>query len=153
MVVLEDCENRRLVAEKYSVRYFSPIREAVHSATTDDVFRLLGAENPAGGLTKQIRDMAPLSPLMRGGAFVRETFNPLRGWQHVKHLRNWERGVAANPTSLHLFPKSNSRLAAKRWGFVDSVFFQRISLRTSRWKLRTHWGSMGRARGRRRAEI
>ena len=106
-------------------------------------FRLPGAENPAGGLTKQIRDMAPLSPLMRGGAFVRETFNPLRGWQDVKQLRNWERGVAANPTSSHLFPKSNSRLAAKRWGFVDSVFFQRISLRTSRWKLRTYWGSLG----------
>ena len=48
MVVLEDCENRRLVAEKYSVRYFSPIREAVHSATTDDVFSVAGRGKSGG---------------------------------------------------------------------------------------------------------
>ena len=82
----EGCENpltqlktMRLIAEKYLARNFLSIQLALGQEDLDNVYRRPGAENAAGGLTKEKSDLAPLLRLLQVGFFYPGTLRQQRG--------------------------------------------------------------------------
>ena len=54
--------NRGAIAAKYFARHFLSVEAGKQSEKIDNVFRLPGAGNPAGGLNKQEYDVARRRP-------------------------------------------------------------------------------------------
>ena len=82
---LEDCgglfthlQTKKMIAEKYPVRHFLRIQQALKEGDLENVCSLPGTENPAGSLTKERGDMVPLR-LLESGAFCPGHLRPLRG--------------------------------------------------------------------------
>ena len=78
MIGLEDCESlfthlkkSKSITEKFLVRHFMSIQQALEDHELDNVFRIPGEENPADGLTKMHSEILPLLRLLESG-----TYNP-----------------------------------------------------------------------------
>ena len=85
-VELEDCESlfthlqtKKTIAEKYLARRFLSIQHALEGGALDNVFWVLGAGNPAGGLAEVRSEMAPLLRLLECGHFNPGSSRPSRG--------------------------------------------------------------------------
>ena len=83
---LEDCESsltrpktKKMIAEEYSARHFSTTRQASKEGGMDNTSWRPGTEDPADGLTKERRNMAPLPQLLESGHFNPNPLQPLRG--------------------------------------------------------------------------
>ena len=70
---------KKAAAEKFLVRHFLAIQQAVAREELGLVYWLPGLENPADGLTKTKSDAAPLLRLLESGACNPGTLRPLRG--------------------------------------------------------------------------
>ena len=86
MVGLEACENlfahllnRKVFAAEYLRRHSLPIQDVAQSETASNVPWSPGTADPADSLAKQRCDVAPLSPLMRDGAFFPGNLRPSMG--------------------------------------------------------------------------
>ena len=86
MVGLEDCEslfnhlrNKKMITEKYLVRHFLSIQQALEDGELENVYWLPGTENPADGMTKVRSEMAPMLQLLETGEFHPGTLRPLHG--------------------------------------------------------------------------
>ena len=88
----EDCESlfthvekNELIPEKFLVRHFSAIQQAIELQELDNVYWVPGKENSAGGLTKLHSENPPLLRLMEAGTYNPGCFRPLNGvdfWEH-----------------------------------------------------------------------
>ena len=98
MVGLKDCESvatrlktKRMVAEKYMVRRFFSIQQALEGGELENAFWIPGTENSADGLAEVRSDMVPLLRLFEPGGFRPGQLRPLKGvaWKelgsHVTH--------------------------------------------------------------------
>ena len=86
MVGLEDCEspfyhlrNKKMITEKYLVRHFLSIQQALEDGELENVYWLPGTENPADGMTKVKSEMVPMLQLLETGQFHPGTLRPLHG--------------------------------------------------------------------------
>ena len=86
MVRLEDCESlftylktKKLTAEKYLVRRFLSIQQALGGGDLENAYWLPGAENPADGLTRVRSYMVPLLQLLESGALYPGHLRTLKG--------------------------------------------------------------------------
>ena len=86
MVGLEDCESlftqlepKKMADEKYLVRSFSRIKQALGQGELDGIYWLLGTEHPADGPTKVRSDMGPLLRILESGRFNPGTLRLLKG--------------------------------------------------------------------------
>ena len=83
MVGLEDCKiqrthlkPRRTITEKYLARHVLRNKQALEQGESDNICRLPGVGNPAGGLTKVRTDMAPLFHLPESGKSSPDPYVP-----------------------------------------------------------------------------
>ena len=67
-----------MVAEKYLVRHFLSIQQALEEGELENAYWLPGTENPADGLTKVRSDMVLLR-LLESGGFRQGRLRPLKG--------------------------------------------------------------------------
>ena len=89
---MEDCESlfthlkkNKLITEKFLVRHFLAIQQAIEPQELDTVFWAPGKENPADGLTKLHSEILPLLRLMEAGTHNPGCFRPFKGvafWEH-----------------------------------------------------------------------
>ena len=86
MVRPEDCEslfthlkNKKLVAEKFFVRHFLSIRQALEVQELSSVYWIPGLGDPADGLTTTKSDRAPLLRLLKSGVYNPGILRPLKG--------------------------------------------------------------------------
>ena len=68
-----------MITEKFLVRHFLAIQQAVESGELANVYWIPGLENPADSLTKVKSDMVPLLRLMESGHYNPGVLRPLRG--------------------------------------------------------------------------
>ena len=86
MVGMEDCEslfshlrNKKMVTEKYLIRHFLSIQQALEDGDLENVYWLPGTENPADGMTKVKSEMLPILSLLEHGEFRPGTLRQLNG--------------------------------------------------------------------------
>ena len=86
MVGFEDCEslfthrkNKEVITEKFPIRHFLAIRQALGLKELGNVYWLPGLGSPADGLTGKKRDLGPLLQLLESGLYNPGTLRPLRG--------------------------------------------------------------------------
>ena len=86
LVGLEDCEslfthlkNSKMITEKFSVRHFLSIQQALEEQELDNVYWIPGRENPADGLTKLHSEILPLLRLLESGSYNPGILRPLKG--------------------------------------------------------------------------
>ena len=98
VVGLEDCgslftlhKTKKRIADKYLVRHFSRIQQALETGDLEKAYCLKGTENPADSLTEVRSGMVPLLRLFGSGGFCLGHFRTLKhvaweepGW-HVEH--------------------------------------------------------------------
>ena len=91
---MEDCKSlvtrlgaRKMAAEKYSVRHFVSVQQALEGGELDNAYRVPGTENPADGLTWVRCDMAPLLRLLESDHSNPGSLRPLGGvaWKEGAH--------------------------------------------------------------------
>ena len=82
---LGDCKSlftllktKKMIAEKYLVRHFLSIQQALEAGELEDAYWLPGTENPADSLTKVRGEMALLLRLLESGAFFPGRLRPLK---------------------------------------------------------------------------
>ena len=92
-VWLEDCEglsahlrNEEAVAETRLARHFLGIRQALGRKDLDNVFRLPGTGNPAGGPADVKSDMVPLFRMLQLGTFRPGAPRPF-AWSAIERKR------------------------------------------------------------------
>ena len=68
-----------MLAEKYWVRHFLSIQQALGEGELDNAYSAPGTEKPADGLTKVRSDTVPLLRLLRPGHFNPGSLRPLEG--------------------------------------------------------------------------
>ena len=72
-------KTKKMIAEKYLVRHFLSIQQALEAGDLMNAYWLLGTENPADSLTKVQGEMAPLLRLLGSGTFSLGHLRPLMG--------------------------------------------------------------------------
>ena len=99
-VGLEDCESlfthlktKKMAADKYLLRHLSRIQQASEEGYLTNPYWPQGTENPAAGLTKVRRDMAPPCDPSDLVDFTQDGYAPLK----VRHGRS-SRARAMGPT-------------------------------------------------------
>ena len=70
-------ETERAIAEENLARNFLGSKQALGQGASGRIYWLPGMGNPAAGLTKGRRDMAPLSRLLESGKFSPGPLRPL----------------------------------------------------------------------------
>ena len=85
MIGLEDCESlfthlkkSKIITEKFLVRHFLSIQQAIEERELDNVFWIPGKENPADGLTKMHSEILPLLRLLESGTYNPGMMRPLK---------------------------------------------------------------------------
>ena len=85
MIGLEDCESlfthlkkSEITTEKFLVRHFLSIQQALEERELDNVFWIPGKENPADGLTKMHSEILPLLRLLESGTYNPGMMRPLK---------------------------------------------------------------------------
>ena len=83
---LEDCESlfthlekKKMIAEKFSVRRFVAMQQALAIQVLGNVYWIPGRENPADGLTKLQRKNPPLLRLLESRTYNPGYLRPLKG--------------------------------------------------------------------------
>ena len=84
MIGLEDCESlfthlkkSKSITEKFLVRHFMSIQQALEEHELNNVFWIPGKENPADGLTKMHSEIPPLLRLLESGTYNPGILRPL----------------------------------------------------------------------------
>ena len=87
LVGMEDCEsllthleNRKMVTEKYLARHVLSIQQFLEDGELENVYWILGTENPADGQTNLRRETGLIMALLETGRFQPGILRPLRGW-------------------------------------------------------------------------
>ena len=85
LIGLEDCESlfthrkkSKSTTEKFLVRHFMSIQQALEEEELNNVFWIPGKENPADGLTKMHSEILPLFCLLASGAYTPGILRPLK---------------------------------------------------------------------------
>ena len=100
-------KRKTMVAEKYPVRHFLGIQQALGDGELENAYWLPGPENPVDGLTKVRSNVNPLMRLPESGRF-----NPGR-------LRP-PTGVAWREWGVHVTHRNSSRMRAFTFGRTDT---------------------------------
>ena len=86
VVASEYCERlfahlktQKMIAEKYLVRNFLIIQQALKEGDFENAFWLPGTENLSDSLAQARRDMVPLLRVLESGAFCPGRLRPLKG--------------------------------------------------------------------------
>ena len=86
VVGMGDCESlfthlktKKMAAEKYLVRHFLSIQQALEEGDLENAYWPPGTENPADGLTKVRSDMVTPLRLLESGGFCPGQLRPLKG--------------------------------------------------------------------------
>ena len=86
MVGMEDREslfshlrNKKTITEKYLIRHFLSIQQALEEEDLENAYWLPGTENPADGMTKVKSEMLPILGLLESGEFRLGALRPLHG--------------------------------------------------------------------------
>ena len=68
-----------MITEKFLVRHFLAVQQAIELQELNSVYWILGKENPADGLTKLHCEILPLLRLMEAGTYNPGCLRPLQG--------------------------------------------------------------------------
>ena len=85
LIGLEDCESpfahlkSKTITEKFLVRHFLPIQQALEAKELNNVSWIPGKGNPADGLAKLRSEILPLLRLLESGAYNPGMLRPLKG--------------------------------------------------------------------------
>ena len=68
-----------MITEKFLVRHFLSIQQALEEKELDNAYWAPGNKNPADGLTKLHSEILPLLRLLESGAYNPGILRPLKG--------------------------------------------------------------------------